>query len=79
MGALKVTSLTPYHGDAIQAFMGRCREILIPELNYQGQLANLISHLHEGRVRRFARANGAPLAPSTIRAEIEGILKEGGR
>ena len=41
-GALKIKTLFPYHADEIRAFMDRCEEILIPELNYEGQLANLI-------------------------------------
>jgi 2-oxoglutarate ferredoxin oxidoreductase subunit alpha len=77
VGALKVTSLFPYHEDEIRAFMRRCDEVLIPELNLQGQLANLIGHLHSKDVIRMDRATGVPLPPSAILEEIEKLLEIG--
>jgi 2-oxoglutarate ferredoxin oxidoreductase subunit alpha len=75
VGALKITSLFPYHEDAIREFMARCDEVLIPELNLQGQLANLIGHLHSKDVVRMDRATGVPLPPSAILNEIESLLE----
>lgn len=75
VGALKVTSLFPYHEDEIREFMRRCDEVLIPELNSQGQLANLVGHLHAGDVVRMDRATGVPLPPSAILREIERLLE----
>lgn len=77
VGALKITSLFPYHEDAIREFMERCDEILIPELNFEGQLANLIGHLHRKGVVRMNRATGVPIAPSLILKEIEALLEGG--
>jgi 2-oxoglutarate ferredoxin oxidoreductase subunit alpha len=74
VGALKITSIFPYHADVIRAFMGKCEEVLIPELNYEGQLANLIGHLHRKDVVRLDRATGIPLPVSTILSEIETLL-----
>ena len=70
-GALKITSIYPFHVDMIRAFMNRCREILIPELNYEGQLANLIGHLHKKDVVRLNEATGVPLSASAIFKRIE--------
>jgi len=75
VGALKITSLFPYHETAIRDFMSRSAHILIPELNHQGQLANLIGHLAGRDVIRFDRATGVPLPPSAIAAEIERLLE----
>ena len=75
VGALKITSLFPYHEDEIRAFMRRCDEILIPELNLLGQLANLIGHLHAKDVIRMSRATGVPMPPSAILKEIEKLLE----
>ncbi len=77
VGALKVVSIFPFHEDAIRDFMNRCEEILIPELNFQGQLANLIGRLHRKEVKRLNRATGVPIAPSLILQEIEALTKEG--
>ena len=75
VGALKITSLFPYHEDEIREFMSRCDEVLIPELNLQGQLANLIGHLHSRDVVRMDRATGVPIPPSAILREIERLLE----
>jgi 2-oxoglutarate ferredoxin oxidoreductase subunit alpha len=77
IGALKITSLFPYHEDEIRQFMRRCDEVLIPELNLQGQLANLVGHLHSKDVVRMSRATGVPLPPSAILKEIEHLLEAG--
>ena len=79
VGALKITSLFPFHEGVIREFMGRCREILIPELNFEGQLANLIGYLHNKDVVRLNRATGVPIAPTTILNEIEKLVQAGGR
>jgi 2-oxoglutarate ferredoxin oxidoreductase subunit alpha len=75
-GILKISSISPYHADKIKEFMNRCHEILIPELNYEGQLANLIGHLHKKEVRRFNRVTGIPMAPVEILEAIEEVPGE---
>jgi len=74
VGALKVTSIFPYHADSIRGFMERCKEILIPELNYEGQLANLIGHLHKKEVVRLNRVTGVPLSATAIIEKMEALL-----
>ena len=74
VGALKVTSLFPYHADSIRAFMDRCEEILIPELNLEGQLANLIGHLHKKDVVRYNRVTGVPIPASEILDKIRALV-----
>lgn len=73
-GALKVTALFPYHDAMIRAFMKRCEEILIPELNFEGQLADLIGHLHTKEVVRLNRATGVPLKATEILGAIEKLV-----
>lgn len=77
VGALKITSIFPYHEKDIRAFMARCREILIVELNFEGQLANLIGHLHRKDVARLNQVTGLPFSPSTIFSRIESLLEAG--
>jgi 2-oxoglutarate ferredoxin oxidoreductase subunit alpha len=73
-GALKITSIYPFHVDVIRAFMKRCSEIVIPELNYEGQLANLIGHLHQKDVVRLNVVTGVPLSASAIFKKIETLV-----
>lgn len=77
VGALKVTSIFPFHSGVIRSFMDRCAEVLIPELNYEGQFANLIGHLHHKDVVRLNRATGSPMPPSLILKEIERLAHAG--
>jgi 2-oxoglutarate ferredoxin oxidoreductase subunit alpha len=74
VGALKVMSLFPYHAEAIRAFMEKCKEILIPELNYEGQLANLIGHLHRKEVVRLNRTTGMPMSSTLIFDKIRTMI-----
>jgi 2-oxoglutarate ferredoxin oxidoreductase subunit alpha len=75
VGALKITSIFPFHDEIIRGFMERCGEVLIPELNFQGQLANLIGHLHRKDVVRINQATGKPMPASIILEKIETLLK----
>jgi 2-oxoglutarate ferredoxin oxidoreductase subunit alpha len=75
VGALKITSIFPFHDEIIRGFMERCGEVLIPELNFQGQLANLIGHLHRKDVVRINLATGKPMPASVILVKIEALLK----
>lgn len=77
VGALKITSIFPFHREAIREFMGRCKNVLIPELNYEGQLANLIGHLFTRDVVRLNRVTGTPFPPSAIVAKIEELITAG--
>ena len=44
--AMKVVMLTPLPEDAIRRFCEDCDEVLVPELNYQGQFAHLLTGAH---------------------------------
>ena len=74
VGAMKMTAIFPYHVDVIRAFMDKCGEILIPELNYEGQLANLIGHLHRKDVVRLNRVTGMPMPASVIYENIKTLI-----
>jgi 2-oxoglutarate/2-oxoacid ferredoxin oxidoreductase subunit alpha len=74
VGALKVMSLFPYHAEVIRSFMKKCNEILIPELNYEGQLANLIGHLCGKEVVRLNRTTGMPMSSTVIRDKIRAMI-----
>ncbi|MCX5872679.1 MAG: 2-oxoacid:acceptor oxidoreductase subunit alpha [Deltaproteobacteria bacterium] len=75
VGALKITSIFPYHSEIIKAFMAKSKFVLIPELNYEGQLANLIAHLDLKPVERLNFVTGAPIPPSAIQNRVEELLE----
>lgn len=74
VGCLKVPSLYPLHADRIRSFAARCRSILIPELNLEGQLANLLGHLTATEPRRLNRVTGVPFAPGDIVKTLKDMM-----
>jgi 2-oxoglutarate ferredoxin oxidoreductase subunit alpha len=75
VGALKIVSIYPYHVETIREFMDRCEEILVPELNYEGQLANLIGHLHRKDVVRLDVVTGVPFSVTRIFEKIKELAE----
>ncbi|MFC1862519.1 2-oxoacid:acceptor oxidoreductase subunit alpha [Thermodesulfobacteriota bacterium] len=74
VSAMKITSVYPYHAGPIRQFMCKCKNILIPELNFEGQLANLIGHLYDKEVIRLNQVTGEPLTANIISEKIKAIL-----
>ncbi|MCP5037930.1 MAG: 2-oxoacid:acceptor oxidoreductase subunit alpha [Rhodobacteraceae bacterium] len=68
--AMKVVMLSPLPLQSLQEFFADCREILVPELNYEGQFANLICGALEKPVTRLSRATGTPMEVQEILAEV---------
>lgn len=54
--------------------MERCGKVLIPELNHQGQPADLIGHLCPVEITGLDLTTGTPLPPSLIFERIESLL-----
>lgn len=79
VGALKITSIFPFHEKEIRAFMKRCAHVIIPELNYEGQLANLIGSMHAQDVIRINRVTGTPMSPNLIYDKIIETVKGDGK
>ncbi len=75
-GIMKISTIFPYHADDIKDYMNKCREILIPELNFEGQLANLIGHLHKKEVKRLNMVTGIPMTAVEILGAVEKIILE---
>ena len=73
-GILKINSIFPYHADEIQQFMDKCEIILFPELNFEGQLANLVGHLHRKPVLRLNEVTGIPMSANRIFKEIVTLM-----
>ncbi len=73
--ALKIISIYPYHEAEIRTFMSKCKDVLIPELNHSGQLANLIGHLYNKDVIRLSSAAALPMTPQEIALKIESIVE----
>jgi 2-oxoglutarate ferredoxin oxidoreductase subunit alpha len=58
--------LSPFPDDALRSFIGRCRTLLVPEMNYSGQFANLIARYVERPMVRLNMVTGLPMASEDI-------------
>lgn len=67
---MKVVMLSPLPVDPITAFFDDCATVLVPEVNYEGQLAHLVSGAIGRPVVRLNRVTGAPMVVAEILAEI---------
>lgn len=73
--AMKVVMLSPLPADRIAAFMDDCGAVLVPELNYEGQLANRIQGALGRPVTSLAQATGAPMQVEEILAEVRRLAR----
>lgn len=68
--AMKVVMLSPFPTERVAAFLADCKEVLVPELNYQGQFANLLQAHVARPVTRLNRVPGEPMKVEDILEEI---------
>jgi 2-oxoglutarate ferredoxin oxidoreductase subunit alpha len=68
--AMKVVMLSPFPTHGVSAFLADCKEVLVPELNYEGQFANLMQAHVARQVTRLARVPGEPMKVEEILEEI---------
>jgi len=74
--AMKVVMLSPLPVGPIADFFGDCKEILVPELNYEGQFANLVTAAVGRPVTRLNRVTGAPMEVEEIRDHVRSLAKD---
>jgi 2-oxoglutarate ferredoxin oxidoreductase subunit alpha len=68
--AMKVVMISPFPTEAVATFMADCGEILVPEVNYQGQFAGILQAHVPKPVTRLARVPCEPMEVGEILAEI---------
>ncbi len=71
--AMKVVMLSPLPLDRILAFFEDCREVLVPELNYEGQFANLVTAATGRPVHRLNQVTGMPMRVEDILERIRAL------
>ncbi len=74
--AFKVVMLSPFPAEAIGAFMDDCRNVLVPEGNYQGQFAHLVQANLARPVTSLTRPTGAPVKVEDILDEVRRLAAE---
>ncbi len=68
--AMKVVMLSPLPLQSLSEYFDDCCEILVPELNFEGQFANLVSGALGRPVTRLNYVSGNPMLVADILAEV---------
>jgi 2-oxoglutarate/2-oxoacid ferredoxin oxidoreductase subunit alpha len=64
--AFSSVMLSPFPEQALLAFVGQCRQILVPELNFRGQFADFVTGIIQRPVKRLNFVTGRPMAAEDI-------------
>jgi 2-oxoglutarate ferredoxin oxidoreductase subunit alpha len=67
--------LWPMPVEQYEAFAAKCKQVLIPEVNYQGQLAHFVRAETSIRPVSYTICGGLPFSPSMIVAKVKEMLK----
>jgi 2-oxoglutarate ferredoxin oxidoreductase subunit alpha len=68
--ALKVLMISPFPVEMATSFLADCKEVLVPEVNYQGQFAGILQMQVPRAVTRMTRIPCAPMRVEEILDEI---------
>jgi 2-oxoglutarate ferredoxin oxidoreductase subunit alpha len=68
--AMKVVMMSPLPEQPISEFMDSANEVLLPELNYEGQFAGIVSGTLGRPVNRLNMVPGTPMRVDDILNEI---------
>ncbi|MBF0185236.1 MAG: 2-oxoacid:acceptor oxidoreductase subunit alpha [Magnetococcales bacterium] len=68
--SMKVVMLSPFPVEAVTQFMDDCDQVLVPEVNYEGQFAQLLQGILARPVVRLSRVPGSPMPVELILSEI---------
>jgi 2-oxoglutarate ferredoxin oxidoreductase subunit alpha len=76
--AMKVCMIWPFPEEAVGEFLDDCSQVLVPELNYQGQFANILQAHIPRHVTRLTKVPGVPMAVGDILNEIRRLASANG-
>ncbi|MFQ5784418.1 MAG: 2-oxoacid:acceptor oxidoreductase subunit alpha [Alphaproteobacteria bacterium] len=76
---MKVVMPSPLPVEAIMDFIDDCREVVVCELNYEGQFADLLTAAIARPVHRVNNVPGVPISVGKILAEIRRLAAGGKR
>jgi 2-oxoglutarate/2-oxoacid ferredoxin oxidoreductase subunit alpha len=66
--------LSPFPEKPLMDFAGRCKKILIPELNYTGQFADVVTRIIKRPVERLNLITGRPMAAEDIVEKVREMI-----
>ncbi|MBI3291603.1 MAG: 2-oxoacid:acceptor oxidoreductase subunit alpha [Elusimicrobia bacterium] len=75
VSALQLKMLHPLPDDEIRAFLSQVKQVIVPELNYTGQLAQLLRARYLIPTIQLNKCAGLPFAPEEILNKLEEVMK----
>ena len=73
--AMKVCMISPFPVEGVSAFIADCGQVLVPELNYQGQFAGILQAHIPRPVVRLSQVPCAPMKVGDILDEIRRLAE----
>ena len=74
VAAMHPRVLNPLPEERLREFIGSCKQVLVPEVNYQGQFAHHLAATLGVRPLRLNKIGGLPFTPGEVFAKIEEVL-----
>ncbi len=73
--ALTIKMIHPLPDEEIRSFMTGLKHILVPEINFTGQLCNILRAKYLFPFQSFTKCNGMPFDPDEIHNRIEEVIR----
>ncbi len=77
VAALHLRVLNPLPREQVQEFLGSVKKVMVPEVNYQGQLAHHLAATMGVRAIKVNKIGGLPFTPGEIMARVEEVMRNG--
>ncbi|MBI2912339.1 MAG: 2-oxoacid:acceptor oxidoreductase subunit alpha, partial [Chloroflexi bacterium] len=74
VAAMHPRVLNPLPEQRLREFIGSCQQVMVPEVNYQGQFAHHLAATLGIRPLRLNKIGGLPFTPGEVFAKIEEVL-----
>jgi len=76
VAGLHLRALSPLPMERLREFLGSVRKVMVPEVNYQGQLAHHLAAQLGVQAIRVNKIGGLPFTPGEILAKIEEVMRD---
>jgi len=73
--ALTLKMIHPLPDEDIRSFLVNLKQVIVPEVNYSGQLTHLLRAKYLFDFHSFTKCTGVPFTPSEIKNRIEEAIR----
>jgi 2-oxoglutarate ferredoxin oxidoreductase subunit alpha len=73
--ALTLKMIHPLPDDEIRSFMTGLKHIIVPEINFTGQLCQILRAKYLFPFQSFTKCGGVPFSPQEILTRVEEVIR----